>query len=155
MTTDRREIRKAIAGVLDQYSVLCPPEVADRIADAVMPIVKRRQEKKDHQAELRDLAEALATVCAMDLRANNSLLFAEAKRLSQATPEPTPELIKKHYGTPEDNSRLPNWYLDDWRGKQGQLPMPAAIRLTWTRLVGGVGLLHNGIGPRPTVVEVR
>lgn len=85
------------------------------------------KQEKAPKADYYPLAQALAEVCHMDLKANRGRLFAEAKLLSAATPTPTPDLLKQHYnGNPRSF-----WRGQDWRGKQGQDPSPANVRETW------------------------
>ena len=67
------------------------------------------------------VANAIATVCRMDLNKNRAKIFAEAKRLGDVDPQD----ILRHYG------RGGWWYLHDWRGKQGQRPSLGQVRTTW------------------------
>jgi hypothetical protein len=80
-------------------------------------------------ADYYPLAEALAEVCRMDFDANRGRLFREAELLAKATPTPTPEAIRQHYG--------PRgwWRAHDWRGRKGEQPTPGAIRETWARVI--------------------
>lgn len=78
---------------------------------------------------LYSIAVSLAEVCKMDFESNKGRLFVEAKLLSNATPAPTPELLKANYnGDPRAF-----WKAKDWRGKAGQPPTPQAIRETWAQ----------------------
>lgn len=84
------------------------------------PSRKPSAEKKADNNGLYPLAEAIATVCNIDLSKNRGMLFAEAKRLNES-----PQDVTDHYGPGAW------WYKNDWRGKKGQPPKPSDIRLTW------------------------
>jgi len=134
MTTDRRELRKSILSVFDTCGALfttateTPPE--DMIADLAIDILcKKRKPRKKPANDYTPLAYALADVCAIDFKSNKPILFAEAKRLSVATPAPTSHLVKLHYGVGG------SWYTQDWRGKKGNRPTLGQVRLTWVQLV--------------------
>jgi len=134
MTTKRRELRQVIQDRLDGYGVLCTiaheTPLCDALADAALALltVKRKPRKKP-AVNLLPIAQALAKVCIIDFASNSAKLFAEAKRLSKATPLPTRELILAHYATGK------TWYNDDWRGKKGNVPTLGQVRLTWAKLV--------------------
>lgn len=81
---------------------------------------------KSEKVDLHPLAEAIASVCRMELAANRARIFSEAKLLLKAKPTPTPELVRQHYG-----ERGSFWRAADWRGKKGEDPTPALIRETW------------------------
>lgn len=72
------------------------------------------------------LASAIAEVCRMPFEPNRGQLFKEAEALSKAQPVPTPDLLRQHY-----TGAGCFWYKQDWRGKKGERPTPAAIRKTW------------------------
>lgn len=135
MQTDRRAIRQTVSNILDKYSVLCPANVSDDIADAVILLMKNRKPTKPKN-DFTPLAKAIAEVCEIDFGSNRGLLFHEARLLSQATPPATPELVRKHYGDSHGMTSQ-NWYKDDWRGLQCQYPKPSYIRQTWLQIVGG------------------
>jgi len=106
------------------------------LPEMVKQVYPQKKEKKTKESkprkeraatELYPLALAISKVCHMDLEANRARLFKETKLLSKATPPPTPELIEQHYnGNPGAF-----WKAQDWRGKKGFKPTPAAIRETW------------------------
>ena len=135
MQTDKRAIRLAVNNTLEKYSVLCSPEIGDAVADAVIEALlaksQRRQQKRN---DVFPIAKALAGVCGIELKPNSGMLFKEAKLLLSAQPSPTPELIQDHYG--KDSAYVCNWYKVDWRGKKGQSPMPANVRMTWSEIAG-------------------
>ena len=89
----------------------------------------KQKAAKPPAANLYPLARALSEVCSIDLEANKGKLFAEAKRLSKATPPPTYDLIAEHY------RRGGAWYTQDWRGKRGDRPQLGQVRLTWAQIV--------------------
>ena len=135
MTTKRRELRKVIQDRLDGYGVLCTiaheTPLCDALTDDALALltVKRKPRKKP-TVNLLPIAQALAEVCIIDFASNSAKLFAEAKRLSKATPLPTKHLICAHYG------QHGTWYRDDWRGQKGNAPTLGQVRLTWAQLVG-------------------
>lgn len=143
----RREIRQAVARILEQRGCLCTicgdRPVEDEIADAIGEIFARKREKPKTNNELLGLARALAVVCVIDFSSNREKLFAEAKRLAQAEPRPTAEAIRATYGSGGA------WYSADWRGKQGQPPTLGQVRLTWAKLAGTVH--YSG---QPVVIQV-
>lgn len=87
------------------------------------------------------MALCLSDVCHMQLAANRGKLFKECQRMVSLEPTPTPELVREHY----NGATGSYWYSQDWRGKRGEFPTPAAIRETWGRwaetpkAVGAVG----------------
>lgn len=134
MTTKRRELRKVIQGILDSYGTLCTimqdKPLCDTLSDGALAVLTaKRKPRKAATTNLHPIARALSTVCIIDFDANRGKLFAEAKRLSKATPPPTRELILAHY------AKGKTWYNDDWRGKKGNAPTLGQVRLTWAKLV--------------------
>ena len=133
MQTNRRLIRQTINQILESNSVLCAPEIADHIADAILALEPKKKSRPKQDPNLFVVAKILAEVCALDFSANKGQLFHEAKLILLATPPATPELIRRYYGP--GNQPSPNWYKDDWRGKQHQYPRPSAIRQTWALMI--------------------
>jgi len=82
-------------------------------------------------ASLYPLAEALATVCKMDLESNKGMLFREAKTIKGKL---SIEELLQDYGIGGI------WYSCDWRGKKGEPPTPALIRQT----LGNLNHRSNG-----------
>jgi len=147
MQTNRRLIRQTINQVLESNSVLCAPEIADQMADAILALEPKKKSRPKQDPNLFVVARALSEVCGLDFSANKGQLFHEAKMLILASPPATPELVHRYYGGGDQPS--PNWYKDDWRGKQYQYPRPAAIRQTWSFLINIVGKQSAG----PLVVK--
>ena len=148
MSTNRRNLRKGILSIFDTCGALfttateTPPE--DMIADlAIEMLAKKRKPRKKPTNDYTPLAYALADVCAIDFEANKPILFAEAKRLSVATPTPTSHLVKLHYA---DGG---SWYTQDWRGKRGNRPTLGQVRLTWAQLV-----ISDSDASAPRVIKV-
>lgn len=145
MTTKRKQLRERFQKTLDEYGVLptLPHEkpLCDALADSAIDILAKKPQKKaqpqQKNHDLYHIASALGDVCKIDYQANRGRLFAEAKRLSQATPPPTPELVRSHYG--ENGS----WYTADWRGKQGNIPTPGQVRSTWLQIAGNPEPKHK------------
>jgi len=79
--------------------------------------------KKRHEKDLFPMAQTLASVCRINLKANRGWLFKEAKTLDGIGA--TAEDVKKYYGPGSW------WYKKDWRGQKGEPPKPALIRRTW------------------------
>jgi dUTP pyrophosphatase len=69
------------------------------------------------------VANALADVCQMSFEMNKGQLLGEAKLLNK-----DPELIRALFG------KGGPWYRFDFRGKQGQPPLPSQVRQCWTRM---------------------
>jgi len=151
-TTQRRQVRRLIQSIFDEYGVMCTIQhetpLCDSIADAVIAKLKPKKRQRTpaqvKSAELYHIAQAIAQVCLMDYEANKGRLFSEAKQLSKANPPPSPAEIRRCYG--QDGT----WYHDDWRGKQGKEPTPGQIRSTWAKLVGEMAL--EGDGPKEFIV---
>ena len=135
-TTRRKALRQRIQDTLDSYGVLCTlsneKPLSDALADAILKIYAKPRTRKKPDADLYKIARSLATVCLIDFESNKDKLFAEARRLTKATPMPTTTLVIKHY------NRGGTWYREDWRGKGGQAPTLGQVRLTWAKLVGGL-----------------
>jgi len=134
MSTRKRELRKLIESLFDEYGVLCTFQhsipLEEAIADvAVSLFAPKRTPPKPPAENLYPLVRALSEVCSIDLEANKSKLFAEAKRLNKATPHPTYDLIVQHY------RRGGTWYTEDWRGMRGDRPQLGQVRLTWAQIV--------------------
>ena len=138
MTTQRREVRKLIQSYCDEYGVLfgChkDPPFDEALADAIIALKQKRKPRTQAQekaAELYHLARAIAEVCIIGYEENDGRMLREAKLLSKATPTPTPENVKRHYGAGG------TWYYDSYIGRTfDKEPTPAQIRATWAKLVG-------------------
>lgn len=94
------------------------------------------------------LAEALASVCHLDLKANPRI-FAEAELLAKASPSPTRELLVEHYNGRPDCY----WRQRDWRGKKGEDPTPAAIRESWGKWVSATATGGYALTPEDVQAE--
>lgn len=91
--------------------------------------IKAMNTEKREAVNYYPIAAALADVCHMQLEANRSRLFAEAKRLAKVVPPATAELLREQYNGNADGY----WRAQDWRGKKGEPPNPSTIRETWGR----------------------
>lgn len=141
MTTKRKQVRIRIQTVLDEYGVLSTLAhkipLCDAVVDAAIDVLVKkptqRKPKPKQDRSMYHLAVAIGEVCRMGFKINEGRLFAEAKRLAQATePKPTPQLVRDHYGDGK------TWYTDDWRGRdEKKPPTPGQIRSTWLQLAGG------------------
>lgn len=135
MTTRRRELRLRLQAILDQSAFIsADPDLVDKLTDAAIEVMTTVQNprKPNKGTDYYHLAKAIADVCVMDFESNKDMLMAEARRLSLATPSPTPQLIDQHYGVGG------TWYLKNYYGKLGNSPRPSQIRQTWREYVGGV-----------------
>lgn len=141
MATKRRQLRDGILSIFDRYGVLFTIQqeigAEEVITDLAISILAKKPRKKpqprQQNREMYHLAQAIGEVCRMGFKINEGRLFAEAKRLAQATePKPTPQLVRDHYGDGK------TWYTDDWRGRdEKKPPTPGQIRSTWLQLAGG------------------
>ena len=134
--TERRAIRQVVIQILAGYGFdgQSAAPIADKVADGVIALKPPKKQRRQND-DLFPVARALAEVCYMDFNANKGQLFHEAKQLAQATPPATPELIKAHYDA--SNRARPNWYDDDYRGRQREYPKPSYIRQTWAQMISG------------------
>lgn len=136
MTTKRRLLKQSIQSILDAAGCiyadqLMPDNLTDKAIEILSPQPKKPR-KQNKGTEYHHLAIAIAEVSCKDYPSNKGMLIAEAKQLSKATPTPTPDLVREHYG--EGGT----WYLVNYFGKQGHHPLPHQIRGTWLEIVGNV-----------------
>ncbi len=136
MKIQRRQLRLLVKGLLDKHGVFCTiqriPTLEDEIADGALALlVTKRKPRKKPEVDYFPIAQALSVVCVIDFESNKPKLFAEAKRLMKAKPQPSKPLILSHYG--------PGcaWYDFDFRGRRGDPPELGQVRLTWAKVVTG------------------
>jgi hypothetical protein len=103
--------------------------------DVVVVHPAENKKPKVEGINLFSFAKTLASVCQLDFNLNKSRLFKEAKDLYAAGY--TENNILAIYGNDGP------WYTDDFRGKKGDLPNLAFIRIT-------IGKLMN-VDPAPIV----
>lgn len=102
------------------------------------PSLPRQKSKPENQ--VYSIAQSISDVCNMDFNANKGRLLSEAKTLSNATPAPTPEIIREKFGRG-------GWYYresKDWRIAKGQALRPNVIRELWGMWCKTSGTNGNG-----------
>jgi hypothetical protein len=124
--------------VLDKYGIMCGADIAAEAAELLAALDQPKKRQSSNDQRYYPIAKTLSEVCRLDYGSNKGLLFAEAKRLMQAKPTPTLELLRQHYGPGG------TWYYESFFGKQGSPPRPAQIRQTWLQYAGGGGKLNVG-----------
>lgn len=136
---------KKISATAPSPPVIQEPTIPEGASEQDAPHSKQSEEQKGDPPATSEkkpngtylLAQLLSEVCEMDFAANKGRLLREAKLLKKAHPPPTPALVNANYG--------PNglWYVEDWRGKRGDLPRPSTIRETWKQFAGGTYATHQ------------
>ena len=110
-----------------ECSILRSVVLVDASAAKVKPApVEKKPAAAPAQANIFELAKALAEVTKTDFDMNKGRMLKEAK----AFKDHTPEEIKTSFGAGSA------WYRIDWRGKQGQPPSVAQVKSEWLKMTG-------------------
>ena len=88
------------------------------------PKKRKRKDPSPKQQAARDMFEALAQACQINL---TTLTDTQRKQLNQSE-----KILRADDAIPADMEPFSTWwYANDWRGKKGDAPRPAQVRETW------------------------